>query len=286
MSTFREGLQALIQSGKDLPTLPTVVFQLSKALADENVGGQQIAAIIERDVALTTRVLRVANSSAFAGADRISSISAAVNRLGMKQVQRLCVVQAVVQAFESRQRGLDYKQFWVHSAAVGILAEQLWLRLGEVSSTLPDDVYVAGLLHDVGILVLDQFFPSEYQQIASQLSALARPRSEVEREHLDTDHGAIGGLLLSRWTLPEVVADAVAFHHQVDMIPEDSRTPCLCVAAAEAVCADRGLGLADEGSGGPSAEVALASLGLSPGDVAEVLAEVPSIGERAQRVLS
>jgi HD-like signal output (HDOD) protein len=122
VTTFIEGLQRLLKTGDQLPTLPTVVFQLHAALDDENVTTSQVAAIIERDVALTARLLRAANSAAFArGPGQVTTVSAAIQRLGLSQVRSLCLVLAVVQAF-GRGRGLDHEALWAHSAAVGLVA--------------------------------------------------------------------------------------------------------------------------------------------------------------------
>src|SRR5512147_807202 len=113
-------MRDLLARGENLPTLPTVVFQLHRVLDDEHAGAADVAAIIERDPALTARLLRSANSAAFSrSGERIGSISSAVSRLGVNQVRAICIVLAVVKAFSRKAGGLDHQVFWTHSAAVG-----------------------------------------------------------------------------------------------------------------------------------------------------------------------
>lgn len=263
MASFIEGLHGLLKAGTQLPTLPTVVFQLHAVLDDDRKGPADIAAIIERDPALTTRLLRAANSAMYSrGGDRVASVYAATQRIGVGQVRALCLVLAVVQAFGSRRRAMSHEALWSHSAAVGAVARQLWSAGGQAGGLPGDDVYVAGLLHDVGLLVLDQFFADEFDRLALLRQEIELPLWQHEEDLLGMDHGDIGGLLLGSWSLPSAVVDAVTYHHRPHEAPEKHQRVCLVVHAAEVLCTELGHPLEYEAPIGAIAREALAGLGI------------------------
>ena len=281
------GMRDLLARGENLPTLPTVVFQLHQVLDNERAGTGEVAAIIERDPALTARLLRAANSAAFSrSGDRIGSVSSAVNRLGINQVRAICIVLAVVKAFHSREGGLDHQAFWIHSAAVGMTARHLWERFGKDPAIAADDLYVAGLLHDVGLLVLEQHFTKEYDEVRQAMSREPSRLWQVEEEHLGMDHGAVGGLLLGRWSLPEYIAEAVTNHHHPHQAEDQLREVCRIVQAAEVLCMETGAGLGEEGLPDCSASDVLTELGADERGIETLLGEIPTIAERAGQFLA
>jgi HD-like signal output (HDOD) protein len=282
------GMRDLLARGENLPTLPTVVFQLHRVLDDERAGASEVAGIIERDPALTARLLRAANSAAFArpGNDRIGSVSAAVSRLGVNQVRAVCIVLAVVKAFHTRAGGLDHQEFWIHSAAVGMTARRLWERYGSDPSISADDVYVAGLLHDAGLLVIEQHFPSEFTEVLTSRATLDSRLWQVEEDHLGMDHGAVGGLLLGRWSLPGFISEAVTNHHHPLQAEDQFQAVCRMVQAAEILCSEVGAGLPEEGPADAPASEALGELGLPDEEVDYLLKEVPAIAERARTFMA
>jgi HD-like signal output (HDOD) protein len=285
--TFIEGLQRLLQTSDQLPTLPAVVFQLHAALNDEDVSATQVAAIIERDVALTARLLRAANSAAFSrGGTRVTTVTGAIQRLGLGQVRSLCLVLSVVQAFSGRGRQLDHEALWAHSAAVGLVARALWRHAGMQQHGSADDLYVVGLLHDVGLLIMDQFFPKEFDAALQGREELDLPLWQHEEDFLGMDHGEVGGLLLGRWGLPSAIVDGVTHHHHPDHAPAASRAFCRIVQAADAVCHDPALGLAVEGPASPPPEEALAALGIDAGRMPELLEELRELGREGRAMVA
>jgi HD-like signal output (HDOD) protein len=286
VSSFIEGLQAFLKSGTQLPTLPTVVFQVHAILDDDRKGAADVAAVIERDPALTTRLLRSANSAFYGAAGhQVASVHPAIQRIGMGQVRSLCLVLGVVQAFGSKRRVLSHDALWAHSASVGAVARKLWTATGQAGPLSADDVYVAGLLHDVGLLVLDQFFAAEFDRLAELRQGMELPLWQHEEDLLGMCHGEIGGLFLGCWKLPAAVADAVAFHHKPQEAPEAHQSVCRVVHAAEIACTSLGWGLADEQPTGVEPPEAIAALGVPADRVAPLLEQVAAVAERASGVL-
>ncbi len=297
MPRFREGqgvpyiingMRDLLAKGENLPTLPTVVFQLHRVLDNEHAGPKEVAGIIERDPALTARLLRAANSAAFArpGGDRIGSVSSAVSMLGVNQVRAVCIVLAVVKAFGSRAGGLDHQEFWIHSAAVGMMARKLWDRFGDDPAISADDIYVAGLLHDAGVLVIEQHFPREFDEVLTIRAEANRRLWQVEEDHLGMDHGAVGGLLLGRWSLPASTAEAVTNHHHPAQADDQHQRVCRIVQAAETLCIEGGAGLPEEGPADCSSADVLTELGATDAEVEELVGTVQKTAESARTFLS
>lgn len=282
------GMRAILARGENLPTLPTVVFQLHRVLDNENAGAREVAGIIERDPALTARLLRAANSAAFArpGGDRVGSVSAAVSRLGVNQVRAVCIVLAVVKAFGNRVTALDHTEFWIHSAAVGMVARIIWERYGNDQTISSDDLYVAGLLHDAGVLVIEQHFPREFDDVLQTRATLGTQLWQIEEDHLGMDHGAVGGLLLGRWSLPQFIAEAVTNHHHPHQADEQFQFACRIVQAAETVCFEGGAGLSEEGPADCSSAEVLGQLGATDQEIATLIAEIPEISAHAREFLS
>ncbi|HWA15015.1 MAG TPA: HDOD domain-containing protein [Gemmatimonadales bacterium] len=281
------GMRDLLERGDNLPTLPTVVFQLHRVLDDERAGANDVAAIIEKDPALTARLLRAANSAAYSrGGDRLGSVSAAVARMGVNQVRAVCIVLAVVKAFAHREGGLDHETFWIHSATVGALARQLWDRFGDKPTVAGEDAYVAGLLHDTGLLVLEQHFFDDFAGVLDVRKEHGGRLWQMEEQHLGLDHGAVGGLLLGRWSLPPYIGEAVTNHHHPHQADESYQQLARVIQAAEVLATAGGAGLAEEGEADFSPSDVLTELGASEEDIEEILASVPILAERCRQFLS
>ena len=283
LTEFERKLEALLQSGKQLPTLPVLVMQVQKAVTNEMSGLRDIGHIIERDPALTSRVLRVANSALYTRGDAVTTIGSAVARLGMAQVRSLCLTVGVVRAFGSSQSRLDHKRYWQHSAAVGMVAERLADESKRYASIDGGEAYVAGLLHDVGLLISDQFFPADFAGIQEEIDREGTARWRVEMARLGLDHGGIARLVLRRWQLPPEVISAVAAHHQPENCAVGAEGLSRMVWAAEALCAASGLDLPQEGVAEVAADEVLSALDVPPEAWKPLLDEVGQIGEKARQ---
>ncbi len=286
MAFFIQELNELLQRPDDLPTLPDVVFELHAALEDENIGQAQVADIIDRDPALTAKLLRVSNSALFNTGAEISTVYGAIQRLGMREVRVTCIVLSVVKCFTGTGEGLDHREFWNHSAAVGLVTRLLWRRMKKFGGPLgPDDIYVAGLLHDVGLLMLDQYFPDQFKETLEVRELSGDPLWQSEDLVLGMDHGEIGGLLLGRWQLPEMMTRLVSCHHHPETGPEEVQDACRVVHVAEEISTALDMGVLPEGEREIDVNALLLSLGFGGDDAEEILEEIEEIKEGASGLL-
>lgn len=244
---FKERLAAFVSTGADLPTIPTSLFELQRLMRNEHATEGQVVTAVEKDPALVGRLLKAANAAGVAmGGDRVASVQIAIRRLGLRRVHSLSLAVSMVKAFSDKAMAVKPEPFWAHSAAVGAVARSLATTYAP-DNIDPDDLYTAGLLHDVGLLMLDQFFEADFQRVMALRTQVNCPWWEHERLLLDVTHGEIGGMLLEKWGLPEQVVNAVVYHHEPERAPERHRFVALLIRAAECVCATEALALDTEG---------------------------------------
>lgn len=279
MLTVRETVEEKLRHIAQLPTMPVVLFKIEAALRDENTAATRLALIIREDPAITASILRVANSLIYRGKynQRISSVKNAIARLGFTEVQRICLSTVLIRTFKLFGQGIDHAEFWKHSLTVG-LATQIFNRYTDrdlrPTREEQDDAYVAGLLHDVGLLVMDQYFPdqlSEVQQVAqSEEISLA----QAEMETLGIHHGEIGGILLADWQLPGAVVSAVMWHHDPDKSECEFRRVAQMVHLADFICVNQSIGETIEGLYDGFSAGAWHDLGLSINQAPSILEDL------------
>ena len=279
MLTVRETLEKRLHEIAQLPTRPEILFLVEKAMRDETTGAERLGIIIGEDPALTTSILRVANSVMYRGklSSRISSVKIAVARLGFTEVQRICVSTILINSFKEFGSGIDHNEFWRHSLTVG-LATKIFLTFTNTKNLLTreqaDDAFVAGLLHDIGLLIMDQYFP---EQLA-EAQALARNEgmalARAETELLGIHHGEIGGILLKSWNLPSQVTAGVTWHHDPDRSEPECRHVAQMVHLADFICVNQSLGQALEGLYDGFSAGAWFDLGLSVDQAPSILEDL------------
>ncbi len=203
----RREIKKKLRGLQGLPTLPPIVAKLTQMIGDETVSAPQIAAVIERDQVLTSKVLRLVNSAFYGFPRRISTVSNAIVLLGLNVIRTLVLTASIFEMMQSRDIGL-----WEHSLGVamvsGVLARELRLEN-------PEEVATAGLLHDLGKVVERASLFEDYTRIQKIVQDQKISWREAEREVLHMDHAEIGGYLLNRWNLPERLIDPVSWHHEV-----------------------------------------------------------------------
>ena len=211
MQQFR----AEVVARKNLPTIPTVLARILQLADSESTSGKELIAVIEHDQALTGKMLRLANSAFFGQSRRVATIPRAVVLLGFSTVRNLALG---VKVWDTLGAGIGrnrLEQLWAHAVAVGVAAKTLAARLRAGD---PDEAFTAGVLHDVGRLILAMRFREEYwQSVGSAGEAEAIERKEAVT--LGVDHAEVGGWILEAWSLPPAIVETVRSHHAGDARP-------------------------------------------------------------------
>lgn len=202
-----------------LPSLSSINKALQGLLHAEQRYSAQISEIIRRDPSLTSRLLRLVNSVYYGLSTPVNSIEEAVFYLGMRQIRQLTMVTPIIEDFQrlTRQCNFPWRDFWQHSIGTAILTREV---MTAVQAPLDDSDYVAGLVHDVGKIVMAWSFPDHFAEIHRLALEATRDLTEIEVEVLGMDHAELGALYLERHRLPELMIRTARFHHHPEKAGE------------------------------------------------------------------
>ena len=212
MSVQSQIPDAIRASVHDLPVLPTAVTRLLSITQQPDVSVGEIARVIESDPTLMARTLRVANSSLYSTAREIKTAQQATVLLGIEAIVNLALSVSVASVQNNLHEHLpiDAKAFGQHSIAVALVSRKLARRF-KLSN--PGEAFVAGLLHDIGKLVLLMHFGDDYAQLMLRAQQGEKALDALEKETYGLDHAAAGHALCLHWNVPASMAEAVATHH-------------------------------------------------------------------------
>ncbi|MBW2037330.1 MAG: HDOD domain-containing protein [Deltaproteobacteria bacterium] len=198
----------------EIPTLPVVAIKVNKMLQDCETSVKSLSHTIEKDQAIVSKILKLVNSAFYGFRCRISSIPHAVTILGFNTVRNAAVSVSIMDAFSGNNvaEGFDAADFWKHSVAVAVTSKHLAEKTRLV---IPDDCFVAGLLHDLGKVVLAKYFKELFVQVWKATREQGLSFYEAEKKLLPVNHAQIGGYLTRKWQLPASLSDAVKYHHAV-----------------------------------------------------------------------
>ena len=204
-----------------LPTLPTVYAQVEEKCSDPNVSADQLAEVIETDPSITMKLLKLSNSAFFGFSREINTIRDAVSLLGNETVKNAVLSISVFEATKDQEEsaGLDKKAFWLHSTAVGSAARFIANKM----KIQREDVFTAGILHDIGKIILDGLFFEFYKPVLEAVKEKQITLFEAEMIGLQLNHAGLGQELAESWKIPPRLVEPIAYHHaprSADLDPE------------------------------------------------------------------
>jgi len=226
-------MQSLLGEIDVLPSPPAMVIELNKALTWSETSVADIARIVETDAAMTAKLLHLVNSAFFGLGHRVTSVSHAVSYLGLATVRNVLCAVELVRAFTPEDADLScaVEQLHTHSLAVADLARSFMTT----NRLQAQDAFVAGMIHDIGLLAIITCAPKKYRALSNEAAASGASMSECELEILGATHASVGAYLLNLWGLPYALVEAVAHSHDADTLPEPTLTPSHAVFVAEQV---------------------------------------------------
>jgi putative nucleotidyltransferase with HDIG domain len=208
-----EKLQSLAGRLGTLPSFPSLYFQIMQELATEDPSVENIARIVSQDPGMTAKMLQIANSAAFGLGRRVGSPFEAVQYVGTGTVRSLALSAHVFSAFEKIQvKDFSIARLWDHAMRTALLARAILRQTGAELSD-QDDAYTAGMLHDIGKMMLAANVPDQFQLAVDRARERHLPLHEAEPEVFGATHAGVGAYLLGLWGLPAAIVEAVAFHH-------------------------------------------------------------------------
>lgn len=218
----QERVRKLVEKVQGLPTLPSMLNNISQMILNPRTSAKEVGQIISSDPALTSKVLRVVNSSFYGFPNRITTVTHAIVILGFNTIKSIVLSSTILDVFRrgAKPGEFDRTEFWKHSIGCGAAAKVLGRR---INYPLLEELFIAGLLHDVGKIVLDQYLPDKFNEV----TALVRERdiliAEAESQVLGVTHADVGAWLFEKWNLSKGLIDTVRCHHNPALAGEAQR---------------------------------------------------------------
>jgi diguanylate cyclase (GGDEF)-like protein len=227
MTEIPEKLQSRLKSCNSLPSVPAVAIRIMELCNLDDVGTAEVATLLARDPALAAKVLKVANSAIYGIRSQITTLDRAIAIMGINTVLSLSLSFSLVKTLRrSGRAGFDHLTFWRRSVITAAASKVLGANAGSGNR---DEFFLAGLLQDIGMLVLNETFPDAYGRLIPRAGRKHEKLVALERDAFGTDHGSVGAWLLESWNLPRNFSAAAAASH-ADKINQPPETESLCKA--------------------------------------------------------
>lgn len=214
---------SLVQGIVKLVSLPEVYYRIDAMIKDPYANLADMATLIGSDPGLSTRLLRIANSAMFSFPSHVDSINRAITIIGTKQLRDLVLATSVIDIFKGiPQEQIDMEAYWRHCIATGMTARAIATARREPNV---EHYYVAGLLHDIGRLIMFMEIPHKSHKAMLACQETHEQLHIVEKETIGFNHAEVGGELAVVWDLPEALRESIAFHHtpgNAEQFPHDA----------------------------------------------------------------
>ncbi len=265
-------IQRLVAKIDKLPTLPVAATKIVQVVNNPNTTARDVNQLISTDQALAAKVLKLVNSAYYGLSNKVASITQAVVILGFNTIKSLALSASVLDSFSSAELStFKREEFWKHSLGVGVGAK-LIANLIKVPAKDQEEFFLAGLLHDMGKVVMDQYLHEEFSEVVGLTKDTGCAFLQAEREVLGgLTHADIGKLLAEKWNLPANLQEAIAFHHDPLQAKEGPHT--VAVHFADILCKSKHIGFSGDYEISGISEQAVDSLKIPPEALEKLIAE-------------
>ncbi len=228
-------VQDYVERLKDLPVMPEVAAKVVSASEGRlDMSFKDLESIIKVDPGLTVKILKIANSALYARQREIKSLQAAITLLGFKNIKNLVLLVSASRMFPRLRSSPFHATYWKHSILSAFLAKALAVRCGRADAA--EELFLCGLLHDIGQAVLFNGSPEEYEKVLDTEKLGAMLLEDIELQVLGVDHRIIGGEVLSRWNFPSLYVDTALEHESINIA--SSHKPLVILVSVACILAE------------------------------------------------
>jgi putative nucleotidyltransferase with HDIG domain len=202
---------------EDIPTIPTVLGEVMRSTSSDKSSVKDLSQVIYSDQAIATKILKMANSSFYGFVNQIKSIDRAIIILGFDEVRAIAIAMSIFDSVYLRKGGVYYNRLrsWNHSLLCGFGAKIL-AGLFIKRKDLEAEFFVGGLIHDIGKVMMDRYFPEQFTRVLEVVEETSVPMEHAEQEIIGFDHALLAGGLLKKWKFPDQLVNMVMYHHHPD----------------------------------------------------------------------
>ena len=278
---LRKALSRITEIG----SLPEVTAKIVEVVESEGATLKDIQEIVESDPSLTARILKIVNSAFYGLPSQIASLDRAIMMLGMSALKNLALATSMSRLLKPGQITDQFSthDLWRHCLAVGVCSKAL-----ASAARLPEagEAFVAGMVHDIGLLVLRQVYPDKMKGVIEKCARDGVNYCATEREIIGADHQLFGNALAGRWKFPPGLRNTIAYHHDPSSLQPEFQKIAAVVYIADAICCGAQQGMYLTAWNQQPAEWMLELLKLSPECVGEITEELPVRVEEAEQIFS
>jgi len=267
-----------------ISTLPEVTSKIISTVENPNSTAAQLHRIVSHDPALATRILKVVNSAFYGLPGQVGSIERAIVLLGLNAVKNIAVAASIGQLFRGAKLcdGYTAKDLWTHCIAVAIAAKDLAKQTGQ---PIADEAFLAGMIHDIGLLISLQLFPEQLREVCEKTKA-GGVFAELEREIIGVDHQMLGMGLAEQWKFPKPCQLVAGHHHAPSGAQADSRLLVSIVYVADTISCKAGMGFTLTAQSQTLTPELLAELKIDPAWVASTTEKLPLLIQAANSLMA
>ncbi len=233
--------QALAAIG-EIATLPEVTVRIIEVVEDPKGTARDLHEVIKRDPALSAKVLKVVNSAFYGLPGQVANVDRAIVLLGLSAVKNIAIAASISRLFKGMRdtETFSARDLWRHSVAVGVAAKRIAKAAGDVAGH--DEMFLAGLIHDLGLLMERQAFPDKLSEVVRRALAGDGSFLEIEEQVIGATHQAFGEGLTTKWKFPRHLRAAVGFHHNPEQLASELQRMGTIVQCADILCCQEQLG--------------------------------------------
>jgi HD-like signal output (HDOD) protein len=278
-------LQKAMGRVTEISSLPEITTKIVQVVEDQKATAHDMHEIVRTDPALAAKILKVVNSAFYGLPSQIASLDRAILMLGLSAVKNIALAASLSRLFNADALSDQFgaRDLWRHCVAVGVSA-RLLASAGRSAQT--DEAFVAGLVHDMGLIVMQQLFPAKVKEAAERCFNQPQDFCACEEAVIGADHQAFGGALAAKWKFPPGLRYAIAYHHDPRALQPEFRRVASTIMLADTLCCQARYGFWISAQTQVVTDELLETVGLGQESVDQVREELPQRVEEAERIFA
>ncbi len=274
-------VNAAIAEVGEIATLPEVTVKIIQIVENPKSTARDLHEVIRNDPALAARILKVVNSAFYGLPGQISSTDRAIVLLGLSAVKNIAIAASMTRLFQGggKIEGFTAMELWRHSIAVAVASRLITAAQGKPSV---EESFLAGLIHDLGLLVERQVYPRKLADVIARFQTEGTSFVAMEEEVIGADHQAFGMALASKWRFPRALCTAIGYHHKATTLAAENRELPTLVHLADVLACQASIGFGATATGEEVDDQALEVLGLTPEAVEDIREQLPEQVQTAE----
>ena len=284
-SALTPELQKAVARVTEIDSLPEVTTRIVEIVEDPRATARDMHDVVRADPALAAKILKVVNSAFYGLPSQIASLERAITMLGLSAVKNIALAASLSRMFRAEAVSEQFaaRDLWQHCVAVGVCAREL---SASTEWAQRDEVFVAGLVHDLGLIIVQQLLPDKLRSVCEECFNQPQDFRQAEQAHIGADHQAFGLALAQRWKFPPHLCWAIGAHHQPDAVAGPHQRFVSLVYLADTICSYAKLGFWLTGQLQENPAEIFERVAIKPQQVDEVAQRLPELCEEAEQIFA